>query len=97
MRRYYASVEWQALDVHRLQPYWTKAQCAAALERIEGALSEAMCRAGWDCLEQLIGVEDQDFYDEVGCGGFGWKDMPADDDDDDDDDDEDQDEDLDAE
>ncbi len=75
MRRYYSVVRWQPIDIHRLRPSWTKEQCAQALAAWEKRLEGATIRAGWICLEDALGIENQDFYWGYTCF-LDWDDMP---------------------
>ena len=75
MRRYYSTVQWQPVDIHRLRPSWTKEQCTQALAKCDKRLEEAMIRAGWGYLEFEIGVENWEFYNDWSTD-IGWDDMP---------------------
>lgn len=77
MRTSFAAVSWSPIDIHRLQPHWSKAKCKEALAELESGLQEAMISAGWFYLETLIGIEDSDFYYDSDPTSCRWTDMPA--------------------
>ena len=59
---YYAKVMWSKHDVHSLRENWTLEECEEWLSENEGYLAERLTELGWDVIDNLITLEDDEKY-----------------------------------
>jgi hypothetical protein len=58
--KWYARVRWSPRDIQELRPSWTLLQCQVWLEDNQKYIVDAMIPAGWDAIEALLPLENDD-------------------------------------
>ena len=53
-------IMWSWRDIQSLQPNWTEEQCQEALWKHSETLKDVSISRGWECLEDLIGRDEDE-------------------------------------
>jgi hypothetical protein len=60
MTRTEVVIRWLAEDIQQLRPDWSLDDCEAVLEKFGRALTDRSIEVGWEILEVLLGMEDDE-------------------------------------
>ncbi len=60
MNRTEVVIKWVAEDIQQLRPDWSLEDCEAVLEKFGRALTDRSIEVGWEILEVLLGMEDDE-------------------------------------
>ncbi len=60
MNRTEVVIKWVAEDIQQLRPDWSLDDCEAVLEKFGRALTDRSIEVGWEILEVLLGMEDDE-------------------------------------
>jgi hypothetical protein len=60
MSRTEVVIKWVAEDIQQLRPDWSLDDCEAVLEKFGRALTDRSIEVGWEILEVLLGMEDDE-------------------------------------